>query len=136
MTTPEETFDALLRRQADERQALADALIRVEQLEAQQLQQGFNANAGSALAEALRELERQLRQDARNGVPIQATVVDTLPGWAPAHLPTLDEEDEADGKKPVIVFMPRTDAHTGERERLALALFDVSAAVFGPSGLR
>lgn len=134
MTTQEHSFDVLLRKQADERRALADALLHQEELEARLLSQQVNSHAGTALAEAIREVERQIKQD-RGAGNLEAAVLTELPSWAPRHLPQLDEDDLESSRKSVVVVIPRTDASSGHRDRLALALFDVTDAVF-PDGNR
>lgn len=121
----------LLNRQARERADLAH-ILEVEETEAaRSLAEAVVPGAGAKLAEAIAEIETQLRQDHRTG-DLLAREVHALPSWAvTGDLPTLTPHERAEGRRAVAVYCGPVLATDGRREPVAYALVDVSATIFG-----
>jgi hypothetical protein len=124
-----QAFANMLARHEQERATFAAQLLAEEKAQASQLRAAFNPEAGTALAEALNDIERQLRADHRTG-NLHAVQVTDLPSWASTDFPALDAADRAEGRRRVIVHVPRQYAD-GHRDPIALAVIDVSDAIFG-----
>jgi hypothetical protein len=120
----------MLHRHESERRDLADALLAEEREQADQLRAAFNPEAGAAIATALNDIERQLRADHRTG-NLHAIQVTDLPSWASTQFPALDAADRAEGRRRVLLHVPRQYAD-GHRDPIAFAVIDVSDAIFGP----
>ncbi len=129
-TRTRQTLTSMIRRHEAERRELADRLLAEEREQADQLHAEINPQAGAALAEALADVEKQLRADHRTG-NLHAIQVTDLPSWASTQFPALDAADRADGRRRVLLHVPRQYAD-GHRDPIAFALVDVSDVVFGP----
>jgi len=129
-----EQLRGLLERQSRERRELVEALVAEEDSEAAEIRGEFNQNAGTAIAEALEDVERQIQRDLKADT-LRAAVITELPGWMARNLPYLDDDDILAGRKSVLVCIPRREANGHYRERKALAVIDVSKQVF-PGGNR
>lgn len=128
--TAKNRVDALIQRQAAEREELVRELEREEAAEARALTQAVRDDAGARLAEALEAVERQLRAD-RRADRLMAVEVTDLPSWARTTFPALDPDERAEGRRRMLLHIPRAYAD-GRRDPLAFAVVDVSDCVFGP----
>jgi predicted RecA/RadA family phage recombinase len=128
-TRTRQTLTAMCHRHEAERKQLADQLLAEEKQDADRLRAAFNPEAGAAIASALADVERQLRADHRTG-NLHAVQVADLPSWASTDFPALDAGDRAEGRRRVIVHIPRQYAD-GHRDPISLAVIDVSDAIFG-----
>ncbi len=129
-TRTRQTLTSMIHRHEAERKQLADQLLADEHEQADRLLAAVNPQAGAALAEALADVEKQLRADHRTG-NLHAIQVTDLPSWASTQFPALDAADRADGRRRVLLHVPRQYAD-GHRDPIAFALVDVSDVVFGP----
>lgn len=123
-----EKLNALLARHEQERNDLVEQLQKEEQERADHLRAAVNPLSGAAMSEALSAVERQIAEDRRAG-RLYAKVQTSLPSFADVEFPALDRHERETGWRNVVVFIPRSYAD-GARERLALALVDVTDAVF------
>jgi hypothetical protein len=126
--TAKAKFENLLRRHEQERTDTAAEVLREEAEQATALRNAINPELGAALVEAMDDVEKQLRDD-RKGGHLHAKVETSLPSFADAAFPPLSAADRREGRRQVTVYVPRPHAGGGH-ERLALALVDVTAAVF------
>lgn len=127
-TTAKTKFENLLRRHEQERTDTAAEVLREEAEQATALRNAINPELGAALAEAMNDVEKQLRDDRKSG-HLHAKVETSLPHFADAVFPPLTAADRREGRRQVTVFVPRPHAGGGH-ERLAIAMFDATASVF------
>lgn len=126
--TAKTTFENMLRRHEQERTDTAAEVLREEAEQATALRNAINPELGAALVEAMDDVEAQLRDDRRGG-HLHAKVETSLPSFADVAFPALTAADRREGRRQVTVFVPREQAGGGH-ERLAIAMFDATAAVF------
>lgn len=129
MTNSLNDLHNLLRRQEQEREDAVAAVLRAEREDAAALANAVLPDAGARLAEAVAEVEAQIRSDVR-AARLLAEVRTELPSWADRTLPLLDPDDVGSGRRRVVVYIPRQFGD-GTRENVASALIDVSDPVFG-----
>jgi hypothetical protein len=130
-TTPTATdrLDTLLREQERQRSDFVAELLDEERRAAAGIVDALHPDAGAKLADAIDQIERQVRQDLRAG-RLLAKVETSLPSWADRNLPPLDPDDAEAGRRSVVLFVPRPFGD-GSREPVAVALVDVSDSVYG-----
>lgn len=129
-----DAFAALLERQAREREDAAAALLDAEQRAANGIRNTIHPQVGAALAQALEDVEQAIREDLRAD-RLRVRIETTLPHFMDTTFPAPGPDDADAGRRSMIVFVPRATAD-GHRESLALALVDVSDAVFGRGARR
>lgn len=128
-TRARQTLTALLHRHESERRELADALLAEQRDQGDRLLAAVNPEVGAALAEAVDQIERQIRQD-RKADRLLAKIEPVVPGWAQVAFPPLDSDEVNEGRKRMVVFVPPRFGGD-HQEPVAVALVDVSDAVFG-----
>lgn len=132
MTTtvePRQTLTAMIHRHEAERRDLADALLAEQREQGDRLLAAVNPEVGAALAGAVADVERQIRQD-RKADRLLAKIEPVVPGWAQVAFPPLDSDEVNEGRKRMVVFVPPRFGGD-HQEPVAVALVDVSDAVFG-----
>jgi hypothetical protein len=133
MTTTEtpsrQTLTAMIHRHESERRDLADHLLAEQRDQADELLAAINPEVGAALAGAVADVERQIRQD-RKADRLLAKIEPAVPGWAALAFPPLGSDEVDEGRKRMVLFAPPRFGD-GHQEPVALALVDVSDQVFG-----
>jgi hypothetical protein len=132
MTTtvePRQTLTAMIHRHEAERRDLADALLAEQREQGDRLLAAVNPEVGAALAGAVADVERQIRQD-RKADRLLAKIEPAVPGWAALAFPPLGADEVDEGRKRMVLFAPPRFGD-GHQEPVALALVDVSDQVFG-----
>lgn len=124
-----QTLTALLHRHESERRELADQLLAEQREQGDRLLAAVNPEVGAALAEAVDQIERQIRQD-RKADRLLAKIEPAVPGWAALAFPPLGADEVDEGRKRMVLFAPPRFGD-GHQEPVALALVDVSDQVFG-----
>ncbi len=127
--TATDRLAGLLRLQEQQRADFVAQLLDAERQHAASILGDLQPDAGARLADALEAIEAQIRRDVKAD-RLLAKVVTQLPEWADRALPPLDPDDSTAGRRSVVLFVPRATAD-GHRERLALAVVDVTDSVFG-----
>jgi hypothetical protein len=127
--TATDRLAGLLRLQEQQRADFVAELLDAERRAAAGIVDALHPDAGAKLADAIDQIERQIRQDLRAG-RLLAKIETSVPSWADRNLPPLDPDDVEAGRRSIVLYVPRAFGD-GTREPIALAMIDVSDAVYG-----